>query len=139
MYHLVPIVFWYYPESDEDVVAIVQGDGTIVGFARCELMLGDETDPDEILARDHSTVARAKFADPVAAGDASAPQDRPPGFDLVEVDENALHPCTVRVDDSGGELSQRVVGCSFAAHGTEWEPKGRENSELSTKKLHRDL
>ena len=90
MYHLVPIVFWYYPESDEDVVALVQGDGTIVGFARGELMLGDETDPDEILARDYSTVARAKFADPVAAGDASAPQDRPPGFDLVEVDENAL-------------------------------------------------
>ena len=137
--HLVLIVFRHYSHSDDDVIALVHGDRTIVGFARGELILGDEADPDKILARDHSTVACAKFSDSVAAAYASPPQDRPPAFNLIEVEEDALHPCIVRVDDFGGQPAERGGGCNVAANSAEEEPEGREKREMSMEKRHPDL
>jgi hypothetical protein len=140
MCQLAPACLRYYSESDDDVIALVHADRTIVGFARGELMLSDEPDPDKILARDHSTVARAKFSDPVAAAYTGPPQDRSPVFDLIEVEEDALHPRAVRVDDLGGQPAERVGGCNVAAHSAEEEEaEGREKREVSTGKRHLDV
>ena len=108
------MLFWNDPEGDDDVIALVHGDMTIVGFPRGELMLRDESDPDEIIARDHSTVARAKFSDPAAASYVSPPQDPRPAFHLIEVDENALNSYIVRVNDFGRQPAERSGGCTAA-------------------------